>query len=509
MKIIKKIVALICCIALVATFSACGKSQNDANTLYVVSINKGYGTEWLKSVAKAYEAKNSDISIDIKPVYDDGIIKNNLESGAQFCNYDLMFTGNFQFSTPQYLADLSDLYSSVPEGKDKTVEELLDKTVRSAFKMKNDSGEDKYYYMPWTNGVEGLLVNYDAAKTVLGSDWESKYKMRTTDELLEFAYAIKNAGKDVYAFGHCADTHYYHFLYETWWAQCEGTESIKNYYNGRYYDEISSTMEIGPEICKQEGRLQSLKVMESIFAGKGLSDKDNNGRQFDTIQTLFMKGKFVLFSNGDWNNLEMSKSYPNVDVRFVRCPIISKLGEKLGITEEKLRAIIDYVDGETSQKPEVADSVIEKIREARCLTHSQIDAQTMAIPAYSTKINIAKDFVKFLISQEGQNIFVEKTGGITIGFGYDFEKNPSYSSMSAFAKSRWQIAKNASYYLYPQEKLSKVGLTAFKVKELAPIPVLLCRDTKPMTAQEIFDYDYNYWTQNSNTEWNALIQLAG
>ncbi|MDR2202333.1 MAG: extracellular solute-binding protein [Clostridiales bacterium] len=498
----------------VTAFAACGKSggkyENKEDTLYIVSINKGYGVQWLRDIAERFKATHEGIDVNVTAVYDDGVTKNTLESGAAYCNYDLMFTGlGKNIAAGSFLADLTDVYNSTLSGRTQTVEDSLDPTLKAAFKNIGPDGKAGYNVMAWTQGVNGLLINYEAATKALGAGWEQNYPLRTTNELIAFAAAIKGAGKN--AFGHCANTHYYQFVYDTWWAQYEGIAGLTDYYNGIYSiddgDGGTLTGE-GPEVALQQGRLESLKVMESIFApspaGGLYSHPKSNGITWETMQTYFMLGEFVMLSNGDWNNLEMSKSFPNTDVRFIKLPIVSALGAKLGLDENTLGSVIDYVDaGQTGAKPSASDEAIAAVAESRRFSHTYADAHTLAIPSYSKKIDLAKDFIKLLLSDEGQQIYAKATGGLTAGYGFDYAASPDYASASPFAKSRWQIAKDVRYYLFPEAKFS--SLNSFSAaRRLAPMPVLLSRDTDRKTAQWIYEYEYGYYKE----QWANLVATA-
>lgn len=505
MKKLGKILSLVIATLCAVTMTACGGSGSGEESfdsegktvLHVVAINKGYGTNWLTETAKIFETQHTDVKVKVSVVYDDTIIQNKLESGAEYCDYDLMFTGSYQIAKNKWLADLSDVYSSTLAGKTETIAELMDPTLEQAFQSQDGS----YHMMPWTSGINGLLVNYEAANKLFGEGWENTYKLRTTDEVLEFAAAIKAKGAN--AFGHCANSHYYHFLYETWWAQYEGLQGIVDYYNGVYYDAFGEK-QVGPEVVLQQGRLESLKVMEDIFSA-GYSDPRSNGNTFEVTQTYFMLGEFVMFSNGDWNNLEMSKSFPNTDIRFYKTPVISALGTKLGISEDQLLEIIDYIDGTTTEKPAVSDEMIETVREARAFVHTYADAHTMAIPVYSKNIDLAKEFIKLMISDVGQQAYATATGGLSMGYSYDLETHPNYNSFSNFAKSRWNVAKDARYYLLKESKFGDVGLTSFRCKDIAPLPVALSRTYDRKTAQYLYEYDYNYW---NGQNWSSLVVLA-
>ena len=76
--------------------TSCGKEENDLNTLYVSIINKGYGTEWMNTLMGKFlqsDAKYANYDYEIINSYDDETTKTQVESGAEYCNYDLVFHG--------------------------------------------------------------------------------------------------------------------------------------------------------------------------------------------------------------------------------------------------------------------------------------------------------------------------------------------------------------------------------------------------------------------------------
>ena len=504
MKKIKKIlVLLMVCLMAFSLFAGCGKKENEnkSDTIYVSVINKGYGTDWLYSLLDAFCAIHTDYTYEITKAYDDSFIQTNIETGEEYCNYDLAFTGNISPADTKYLLDIKDVYAMTYTSGSragKTVKECMDSNVLALLEdvdpiTKEPTGS--YYRMPWTGGVNGLLVNYSKVTEVMGAGWEETYPCRTTDELLDFCAALK--AKGLAPFIHSAITKYYQFLYDGWFAQYNGKTEISDYYKGRYYDEVDNAFKEGPEAAVNDGVLESLKVMESIFAND-YSYKDSNGIDWEVCQTYFMLGRSAMFSNGDWNNLEMMKQFPDNDIRFMRLPVISALGDKYGITETQLRTIIDYVDGKTTVKPAVstgdytADQLIDIVKEARSWTATYVEYYNTAIPVYSKKAEIAKEFLKFMVTDEGQRIFAKTTKGLTMCYGYDLEENHElYSSLNNFAKSRWNIAKNASYFIGTRrEKFGSVGFGPFTAKNLAPIEVLMSRSSDRWSAQRCFDYDY-------------------
>ncbi len=545
-NVVKRILAGLCALAVGTSLVGCqgkggeggengeGKDgysekvvSDSENTLDIVTIDKGYGTKWLYALAEAYEDKHPEVSITITTETEDTNITNKLEMGIDYSRYDLFFAGTDVRSMitsmlngdeeKAYLADLTDVYTAQPDGR--MIKDTLDPSLMSAFQYEKD-GKEVYYTMPWVQTVAGLLANEQVLKNTLGEDWESQYPVRTTNELV--AVSEKLSEKKVPAFIHAAATSYYQYLYEVWWGQYEGIENIENFYSGRYYDEVEQKMKVGPEIFNQQGRLEAMKVMESLF-GAGYSDPRSNSYTWNETQTHFMLGDAAFFSNGDWNNLEMEKSFPDNQVRFLRTPVISSLGEKLGITEEELCQVIDYVDAGLDGKEEAAspsfaptgsytlEEVIEEVWRARTMTYTYSNYHTAFAASYGKGLAHAREFLIFMASEEGQKIFAQAMNGPTLPFGYDVEKDPDiWSKYSDYAKSRWRIAKNASYqYDRTDKPLGATGLKVYRSISEAPIEVLLCHEDSNtrMTAQEIYEADYAYY--KGSTAWEDLLRRAG
>lgn len=535
-KMATRILTGLCVLAMGTTLVGCqGKGGNEysdknvsdsENTLDIVTIDKGYGTKWLYALVEAYRDKHPEVEITITTETEDTNITNKLEMGIDYSRYDLFFAGTDVRSTitsmlngdeeKAYLADLTDVYTAQPDGK--MVKDTIDPSLLAVFQYEKD-GKETYYTMPWVQTVAGLLANEKTLIGALGEDWESQYPVRTTNELVKISEKL--AEKNVPAFIHAAATSYYQFLYEVWWGQYEGLENVENFYSGRYYDEVEQKYKIGPEIFNQQGRLEAMKVMESIF-GAGYSDKKSNSYTWNETQTHFMLGDAAFFSNGDWNNLEMEKSFPDNQVRFLRTPVISSLGEKLGITEEQLCQVIDYVDagfdGKEVTSPSFAptgsyslEQVIEEVRKARTLTYTYSNYHTAFAASYGKGLSHAKDFLIFMASEEGQKIFAEAMNGPTLPYGYDVENDADiWSKYSDYAKSRWMIAKNASYqYTRTDKPLGAAGLSLYRAISKAPIEVLLCHEDSStrMTAQEIYEEDYAYY--KGSTAWEDLLRRAG
>lgn len=503
-KKIKKVLAIIMSAMMLFTV-ACGKGgssepKDKDKTLYVAAINKGYGIDWLEAMLEEF-CESKGWSYVLYPVYTDGELTQKIEAGEIACDYDLVFTGAGMIADEKFLMDLTDVLESTIEEGDragKKISEVMDVNVYNA--LQNEDG--KYYKLPWTGGINGLIYNNDAIGKVLGKNWQEKYPCRTTNELIAFCKTLQAAG--LAPFIHSAETNYYSFFYEAWFAQYNGSEGLNDYYNAKFSDFLGEET-VGVGVARNAGVLESAKVMESIFSN-GYSHEKSNSIDWEVTQTMFMAGESAMFSNGDWNHTEMMKQFPNSDIRFMRLPIISALGTKLGITEEQLIKVVDYVDGK-GETPGVSsdkyseEQIIDLVKEARTWAASYADAHNLFVPIYTKKADMVKEFLKYMVSDAGQHTFSTNTGGLTMCYGYNLEEDAEFESFSTFAKTRWDIAQDVNLFITSRsEAYARVGLAPFKARALAPLEVLLSRKDDRYTAQMIYDYDYEYWKNN----WNLL-----
>ena len=251
-------------------------------------------------------------------------------------------------------------------------------------------------------------------------------------------------------------------------------------------------------IMRQEGIYEALKVMESLMYGGQYVYPQSHGLSWEESDTFFMMGYAAMKYAGDWTQLENMKNFSNVELEYFRAPIVSALGTKLGITEEQLIALIDYVDavkdGKTATKPNIStsemntDELIARVYEARSVYPSYVDQHTVGVVEYNKK-DIGIDFLKFMISDEGQAIFFEKSKGLSQPYGYDAEQTAAFANMNSFAKSRWIISKDQiPVYANGHLRFGGVGLELVPYGKVQPVDSAFAQ--KKVTAKDVWDYGY-------------------
>ena len=328
------------------------------------------------------------------------------------------------------------------------------------------------------------------------------------------------------------ENHFYHPMYETWWAQYEGMKGVENYYNALYTDENGDLVE-GPEAFLQPGVLQSLKVMEKIFT------VEDNYKLYGTsfaMETAYMEGKGAMIVNGPWmKNEQVGKNgYNAIDMRFIKTPMISALGVKLGLSEatkstgvnvadvnytisneSKFIEVIDYVDavlsGNTSaQKPSnVSDPIIAEVMDARRMVYSELDFSNACVPSYSVKKDVSIEFLKWMYSEAGHKEYAKAMGGLFLPVENSLAEDSSIT-LDGFASSHKALTENSlSFEANYAWKFAKTSLVPITARNKQKIEYLLTGNSGASnldTAYKLYNYNLEYYKEGNN--WNLLLNAA-
>ena len=544
-KICKKTVASILAIGMAASsglsLAACGgeKVANDENTLEIFISDFGYGTAWLDDVIAKFKEeawvkeKYPELKIPtVKKNSEKTYPADSITSGTT--TIDLFFStmtaaasyektdaaGNY------YFEDITDVYESEVPNEGITVKNKMLPSILSGKKYVTKAGEEKYYAVPWVNGYMGLLYNDTLMKEYLGADYATPL---TTNGLLQMTKDIKT--KEKVPFISAAKVDYWLYVFQTWWMQYEGATEYENYWNG-----INKFGEYTTDIFSQQGRLEGLKVLESLISrSSGFNHSDVTTQEFTAAQSKMILGEAVMMPNGDWFETEMRSNYGedenHYDIKFMKTPIVSSIVEKMELYnhkgtkytdlsesernayDEQLKAIITAVDNGTTNTLEgVSEADIQKVEEARKAIIG-ISSHDAMIPSYATAKGVAKDFLRFLATDSACESFMRATNGASTAFNYDVKtKNPDlYNSFSNLQKERAEMAlkgitSTASYH----SKLAYWGgLSSFAMTEMLESAFMAQNEGDRKSASKIFQDDIEYYTKNNEENWNNLLKLSG
>lgn len=522
-------------------FAGCGGDvPNDENTLEIFISDFGYGTAWLDDVVAKFKEqswvkeKYPELNIpDIKDNSEKYYPADSITSGTT--TIDLFFSTmtaaasyeKTDASGNSYFEDITDVYTSkVPGEGELTVQGKMLPSIFAGKKYETKAGETKYYAVPWVNGYMGLLYNETLMKEYLGANYALP---RTTNELLQMAKDIK--AKQKVPFISAAKVDYWLYVFQTWWMQYEGVTEYENYWNG-----VNKYGEYTTDIFSQQGRLEALKVLESLISRpNGFNHSDVATQEFTVAQSKMILGEAVMMPNGDWFETEMRSNYDedenHYDIKFMKTPIISSIVEKMDLythgktkytdltVEEraaydaKLQEIIVAVDNGTTNSLEgVSAADIQKISDARKAIIG-VSSHDAMIPSYATAKGVAKDFLRFLATDIACESFMRATNGASTAFNYDVKvKNPAlYNSFSNLQKERAEMAlrgttSTASYH----SKLAYWGgLSTFATTEMLESAFVSQNADDRKSATDIFQGDIRYYTENGEENWSNLLRLCG
>lgn len=498
---VKKVLAAITAVTMCATTCvACSTGSQGGvggdDTLNIRVWDGGYGLEWIDSLEKEFE-KKYDIKVNVKG----SSLRNQLAAEMKTTNpknqkYDLFFTDITIGKS--YLVDLSDVYSYKTEGEDKKISEKFHEAVDESYL--NEDGT--YYYMPWGVGASGITYNAD----LITEDMIPN----TTDELVALCEEFKDKGKYSFTFGN--DTNYWDGPFMEWWAQYEGIENFKLYYYGKTEADGVYTS----DVLSQQGRLRSLEVLETLLGYEnGYTDPASSTLGFMSAQKNYFEGKSVMMYNGAWIENEMSELFPDgcpFTIDMMKTPIISSIVEQLDTVDDDamLSAIVDYVDGKSESAPAgVSEEDIATIRAARGLV-SSTTGHNAIIPKSAAHIENAKTFLKFMYSDLGINTYMKNSNGSALLLE-DFEYGDWLNDCTRLQQSCLNRLneENIEYALLPRTDLTVAGLSWRKTSTY--LELLFCAQNKKdrWTAQEVFQYDIDYYTANNGSNWNQLLKDAG
>lgn len=505
-KKIKKLALTMATVMSFSTVSALGactptKTPDTEDHLEIFLYKAGYGYEWLEEMIDAFQAKNPNITVS----YDgDTLMAYETTIASDKNTIDLFIEGG----------DVSNLVrkgGEVLKGYDCVVEPLDD--LFASDLGNGQTFEDKmmdyhlpakinghYYQVPWTTGNNGIIYN----KTKF--DELGVSVPRTTNEMLTLCDTLVGEGETPFVFS--AATGYWMSLLNIWYYQYEGTQGVSNFYNG-----ITEDNKLSRDIFLQQGRLEALETLESLIGrDKGYTHTSVNSLNFTQAQAQLILGNGLMQANGEWFESEM-KSVQEEDTndfefRMMRTPIISSIIDKLSTVNDEatLLRVIDYIDGKEVDVTGISTADIERVREARFYGVKN-GRNNMFIPVYSKAKTLAKEFIKFMASDEAYKIYVKHSEGNQLPFEYDLENDAElWNGLSNFQKENYKFKQQMiTMDRVANTSLATAGLMFF-TKENIEIYFTAVKDYDRKTALQIYNEDYDYWTV---AKFENVLKIAG
>lgn len=507
-----------------------GGNAGAKGTVLQIGIEaKGYGDEFAYKLAEAYQAKTG-IKTEVAKASAGEWTTAALTSGAKNNDIDVFFdirdTAMKDVAVSNYLEgyerayiDLSDLYDEVPDGynTDKTLEELFDPyAVRACtWDVENEGfGDGKQYFVSYVAGMEGLIYNADLfEKYNLNVPKTTTEFFALLDQLktIEKGGLAKNSdGRKIYPYVYSNTVRYTEFMSRVWWAQYDGLDAFNNVYEGK-----NGKDEYTAESSKTAGKLSALTHTAKLLAqDSGYTDPVAVGENFTNVQVLFLDNQAFMTTTGDWVEREMSGNFEGTapNIAFMRIPLNSDIVKKCDTvtTEERLVETIAYIDGETAERPAyLSDADLTLIAEARSIYSSEGNQHVAYIPAYSNMVDEAKDFLRFMLSKEGQEIMLKYSYGNMAPLLTDVSQFEAYEGLSTLQKSKYEMISTGSGLALIGENRSHPmayagGLEAFQSSmEVAFGAVKTSKSFK--TPMKYWEDDY----QEVVGIWDDAVQKSG
>ena len=532
-KRMKQISALFCVVALV--LSGCGgagrkkkvdNTVEDTKNLYIMTMDNGYGTDFVTSLAEAFEAKNEgvDVHIEVVPNGSEKVVQTIKDTEGN--DIDIYFNVNPNTTAEQVkkvwngeqaLREMSYLYDSKIPGEDVTLGEKVNQSskrnIRYEGRMTEDTSDDVYYGIPDMDGMMGLFYNETVIDKALGKgNWSVP---NTTDELLALCERLQEKG--CYFLMPGGIDGFSKALIPTWWAQYEGHENYLKFYEGIGYDSSKNReVQNSNYIFSQPGRKEALEVSHALVnhkTGYATSNAVEIGVSvLNEYQSRFFmsKNNYAFYPCGSWLGNEVKSNsglkYDSV-VKMMKTPVISSIIESAdsysgsdekrlpNITSDKiLSQVISYVDGKGELPAGVTEAEVEIIREARSFVCGSTGG--IVCPAYSNAKKLADEFLLFMASDEGLEIAKENSYGNFLAY------NTTYEGLDDFESSVVAVRDGATYVGdFKYSPLFTLGGLSGLIGPDGMIDTALC-EPNGKTGTQIFERIIEIY---SGSAWNNIV----
>lgn len=404
-------------------------SNSLTGDIKITIVNKGYGTNWLHVIADSYTEQFPGCSINISETTEETAVAAKIKTTAN--DSDLVIsTGNFFNEQYEgYLVDLTDLYESVQDGYDKPLKERMNKSIRDFYEDK----QNHFYQIPWIFGKSGLLCNKTVVNQTLGNDVVFP---RTTNELVSFCQNLKDHG--VYPFSMSTSVPYWQGFMVSLYYQYQGPEEYNNFYKGYYkkdgHFQMATEENYEEYLRSQIGVRKAADIVYDLIATKQFAHPKSDYMNFMESQAAFCglgygddKTKCALMFNGSWFAQECSNymQLSGDEIIFLTNPVMSSIVERLenqSLTDSELSAIVDSIDHGATSYPGLSDNDFNRIKSARYSSTCSAAQHSIVIPKIKNgqnKTDLTKQFLNYMFSLEGQELFSYSLDGLTMPFGYN------------------------------------------------------------------------------------------
>ena len=511
-----------------------GNTPAKEGVLNVMVVAKGYGSAFADDLATAFTEANSGVTVNVKSTTTANLPETQLGMGKKN-TVDLYFTiSNNVFATQVVAdgykwADLSDVYESDAVGYKETgkIKDIINPYYYEAMTYT----DGKQYAVPWTSGSVGILYNktlWDKTNAALKAAGKTELTLPvTTNEMFELfdrikTSDVKSASNGAYAISYSGQDSYMQYLFNDLWKQYEGTAAVEAFYEGKNENGVYTA-----DIYNTKGRLDAYEVVRNvILQANGYVNSKDISTDFKIAQVDFLRGTAFFSCNGDWLEREAASQFNpgEADAAFIRTPVLSTVVDNPKISADftgdsaakdaKLRAIVNFIDenyinGDKTVNAEdattlgVGETTLKFLYESRMSKHVLPDFMAV-VPEYAVNLELAKDFLKFMYSKDGQEILMLATYGAMSPLSVDVTQFDYYENARPFSKSKLDIAAkqitSGKANNYPIQYLGGI-----KDDPRDSMASAFGSATPSHTAAEYQKREYDWYRDN----WNDIMSGSG
>ena len=430
MKHLRKIGVMVLTLSFIFSCSACKSNERVSEEVYVTVVDAGFGSEWIEAAAETYTEKTGIVvSVTADP---DAMSTVNTVMGTNAEKEDLYFSATSaenlnKWAKNEFLIPLDDILADTTYGTAAN-SRVADDTLLKLGKVDGETYAIPYIYSNW-----GIVYNSALLEKIDSYGEYTKGKFPTTMQgLIDLCTATKNAnlkndvtGRTISPFSCGIGVLYMDNLFYALWYQQDpaswhaffdqnDTEAFNRstFDNETVREAISWVYDLmNPQIVKEDG--------QEVIKTNMISTAQNHTES----QTSFINGDCVFTFSGTWFETEMDQ-------------ILSETG----------MSTYHYTSYPTI---EGGDKVYSQ---------PNLPGEMFIIPSDAYNAEGAKDFLKFLLSEEGVAVASEV---ISQPFCFSTDKEIQFSQ---FGKEiRNSLSRAEIFYKYSDNAVYSPGaLTIFK-----------------------------------------------
>ena len=391
----KKLIKSLCLVALavgtVISLTSCGGDEESDNKLRIILRNGGFGDSWIYELEKIFEAEHPEIDVDITSLNEaNSLIQNHLESKNNQDDIYISIGNDWKsYAAQGYFAELDEYLDDPVDNT--TLEGKVASEYKDSIYFTKSDGSQHCYRLPWTSGIGGIYYNKKMFE-------ENGWQIPTTfEELVALCETIVNSNipvkgskKDaVKPFAYTgANTDYFDYTVFDWWAQIVGKEAIDDFLKYDSASNYDSSSNVTYNALKTATSYWSKLFINENGTGESKYVVSNSkSKTAENAQKEFANGYAAMMFNGDWLYNEIKNygiSTDSFELGLMKTPVIKEANPAYVNTS--------YVIGED---------------------------QYIVIPKTSANKDMAAEFIKLMVSNQGSTIFTEKANGF-LAYNTDF-----------------------------------------------------------------------------------------